>query len=469
MEAGRKRLMMTHKIQVLIPLLAFGSALVAACGAETGAKAPAAVSSATAASTTQAGAETGSEALDRSAVSAVSWDAGANSEDYTMMFADKRGGEGSIVCADENNLYLSVKSAVGTEPLPAEGRVIVGAASYVAHLDRAGDVVQLDIAEARQFLNSLTGAAGIKIDAGQLQIEAPVPPPMMLTWFTGRCSEFIASAGTDTKAGIPVAGSVTESSAAAFAAANAGRPLAERSFRDRLSFGTAAPEMVALPTGSFTMGSPNGEGFDQERPQHLVVLDRKIAVGKFEVTWDEFNLCHWDGPCPAAKDDGFGGGRRPVTNVSWEDAKLYVDWLSRSTGQSYRLLSEAEWEYAARAGSTTTYPWGAAPGVGKANCDGCGSQWDNRSTAPVGSFEANAFGLHDMSGNVWEWVEDCFADSYSAGQPTTGDAFSPPECEMRVNRGGSWSTTVSRLRSANRLEAAPSDRVQALGFRIARS
>jgi formylglycine-generating enzyme required for sulfatase activity len=469
MQAGRKRLMMTHKFRALIPLLAFGSALVAACGAETGTKAPAPVSSATAASTTQAAAETGSEALDRSAVFAASWDAGANSEDYTMMFADKRGGEGSIVCADENNLYLSAKSASGAEPLPAEGRVIVGAASYVAHLDRAGDIVQLDIEETRQFLSSLTGAAGIKIDAGQLQIELPVPPPMMLTWFTARCSEYIGPLGTDTRAGTPAAGSVTESSAAAFAAAHAGRPLAERGFRDRLSFGTAGPEMVALPTGSFTMGSPKGEGFDDERPQHLVVLDRRIAVGKFEVTWDEFNLCHWDGPCPLPDDDGFGGGRRPVTNVSWEDARTYVDWLSRSTGQSYRLLSEAEWEYAARAGSTTTYPWGGDPGVGKANCDGCGSQWDNTSTAPAGSFEANAFGLHDMPGNVWEWVEDCFADSYSAGQPTTGDAFSPPECKMRVNRGGSWSTTVSRLRSANRLGAVPSDTVQALGFRIARS
>lgn len=461
--------MMTHKLRALIPLLAFGSALVAACGAETGTKAPAPVSSATAATTTQAAAETGSEALDQSAVSAASWDAGANSEDYTMMFADKRGGEGSIVCADENNLYLSAKSASGAEPLPAEGRVIVGAASYVAHLDRAGDIVQLDIEEARQFLSSLTGAAGIKIDAGQLQIELPSPPPMMLTWFTARCSEYIGPLGTDTRAGTPAAGSVTESSAAAFAAAHAGRPLAERGFRDRLSFGTAGPEMVALPTGSFTMGSPKGEGFDDERPQHLVVLDRRIAVGKFEVTWDEFNLCHWDGPCPLPDDDGFGGGRRPVTNVSWEDARTYVDWLSRSTGQSYRLLSEAEWEYAARAGSTTTYPWGGDPGVGKANCDGCGSQWDNTSTAPAGSFEANAFGLHDMPGNVWEWVEDCFADSYSAGQPTTGDAFSPPECTMRVNRGGSWSTTVSRLRSANRLGAVPSDTVQALGFRIARS
>ena len=469
MEAGRKRHMMTHKLRELIPLLAFGCALVTACGAQTGVKTPAPSSSPTAASTTQATAETGGEALDLSAVSAASWDAGANSEDYTMMFADKRGGEGSIVCADENNLYLSAKSASGAEPLPAEGRVIVGAASYVAHLDRAGDVVQLDIEEARQFLNSLTGAAGIRIDAGQLQIELPVPPPMMLTWFTARCSEFIASPGTDTKAGTPVAGSATESSAAAFAAANAGRPIAERSFRDRLSFGTAGPEMVALPTGSFTMGSPNGEGFDDERPQHLVVLERKIAVGKFEVTWDEFNLCHWDGPCPLPDDDGFGGGRRPVTNVSWEDAKTYVDWLSRSTGQSYRLLSEAEWEYAARAGSTTTYPWGGVAGVGKANCDGCGSQWDNKSTAPAGSFEANAFGLHDMPGNVWEWVEDCFADSYTAGQPTTGDAFSPPECDMRVNRGGSWSTTAPRLRSAYRLGAAPSDTVQALGFRIARS
>jgi formylglycine-generating enzyme required for sulfatase activity len=472
MEAGRKRHMMTHKLRALIPLLAFGCALVAACGAQTGDKTPAPASSPAAASTTQAAAGTGGEALDRSAVSAGSWDAGPNIDDYMMIFADKSGSGFSIVCDNEQSFYLAsnfVNSASGAEPLAAEGRLIVGASSFAAHTDGAGGRLLLEIEDARQFLGSLTGAAGIKIDAGQLQIELPSPPPLMLTWFIARCSEYIAPLGADILAGTPAAGSVTESSAAAFAAARAGRPLAERGFRDRLSFGTAGPEMVALPTGSFTMGSPHGEGFDDERPQHLVVLDRNIAVGKFEVTWDEFNLCHWDGPCPRPDDDGFGGGRRPVTNVSWEDAKTYVDWLSRSTGQSYRLLSEAEWEYAARAGSTTTYPWGAVPGVGKANCDGCGSQWDNTSTAPVGSFEANAFGLHDMPGNVWEWVEDCFADSYSAGQPTTGDAFSPPNCDMRVNRGGSWSTTAPRLRSAYRLGAAPSDTVQALGFRIARS
>lgn len=460
------RHMKTHKLRALIPLLALGCALVAACGAQTEGKTPAPASSPTAASTTQAAAGTEGEALDLSAVSAGRWDAGRNSDDYTMIFADERGAGISIVCDNEESFYLSLNSA-GGEPLPADGRVIVGAASYVAQLD--GGRVQFDIEDPRQFLHSLTGGAGVKIDAGQLQIELPSPPPIMLTWFTARCSEFIAPLGVDTTAGTSAAGSVTDSSAAAFAAARAGRPLAERGFRDRLAFGTAGPEMVALPMGSFTMGSPDGEGYDNERPQHLVVLDRQIAVGKFEVTWDEFYLCHLDGPCPLPDDDGFGGGRRPVTNVSWQDAQMYVDWLSLSTGQSYRLLSEAEWEYAARAGSTTTYPWGAAPGVGKANCDGCGSQWDNTSTAPVGSFEANAFGLHDMPGNVWEWVEDCFAYSYSAGQPTNGDAFSPPDCDERVNRGGSWYTTVPRLRSANRLGAPPSETFKYLGFRIARS
>ncbi len=461
--------MMSHKLRACIALFTFGCALVTACGAQTGVKTPAPASSPAAASTIQDEAETAGEAPDLSAVSAGRWDAGPNADDFTMIFADEHGAGISIVCDNEESFYLSSNSAGGGEPLPAEGHVIVGAASYVAQLDRAGGRMLLDIEDARQFLGSLTGAAGIKIDAGQLQIELPSPPPLMLTWFTARCSEYIAPLGADTTAATPAAGSVADSSAAAFAAARAGRPIAERGFRDRLSLGTAGPEMVAMPTGSFTMGSPDGEGFDDERPQHLVVLDRSIAVGKFEVTWDEFNLCHWDGPCPLPDDDGFGGGRRPVTNVSWEDAKTYVDWLSRSTGQSYRLLSEAEWEYAARAGSTTTYPWGAAPSVGEANCDGCGSQWDSTSTAPVGSFEANAFGLHDMPGNVWEWVEDCFADSYSAGQLTTGDAFSPPDCDMRVNRGGSWSTTAPRLRSAYRLGAAPSDTVKTLGFRIARS
>lgn len=453
---------MSHKLRALIPQLAFVCALVAACGAQTEDKAPAPALSPTAAGTTQAVAGTGGEALDRSVVSAASWDAGPNSGDYTMALNGQPGKSASIIC-DEGRLVLSVTPA-GAPTLPAEGRLVVGSDFYVTRPIPNGRDILLEVVKTRQFIGSLGSAASIKIDAGQLQIEIPAPPPLMVTWFKARCAEYI-----DTGEPGGTTGSSADGFAAASAAARAGRPLAERSFRDQMPVGIAGPEMIALPAGKFTMGSPKPDGFDNERPQRLITIDREFAVGKFEITWEEFNLCRWEGPCSPISDDGFGGGRRPVTNVSWEDAKTYVEWLSRATGQNYRLLSEAEWEYADRAGSTTTYPWGPAPSVGKANCDGCGSQWDNKSTAPVGSFEANGFGLHDMAGNAWEWVEDCFAGSYSAGQPTNGAAFSPDDCEMRVNRGGSWATTVTRLRSANRLMAYPADRFEHLGFRVARS
>ena len=126
-----------------------------------------------------------------------------------------------------------------------------------------------------------------------------------------------------------------------------------------------------------------------------------------------------------------------MINVSWEDAQSYVTWLSRETGESYRLPSESEWEYAARAGTATKYSWGNEIGVNRANCDGCGSRWDNQRTAPVGSFAPNGFGLYDMHGNVWEWVEDCWNGSY-AGAPSDGGAWRSGDCAKRVLRGGSW-------------------------------
>ena len=125
--------------------------------------------------------------------------------------------------------------------------------------------------------------------------------------------------------------------------------------------------------------------------------------------------------------------------MSWNDAKLYVRWLSRKTEQRYRLLTEAEWEFVARAGMTSARYWGADIGRNNANCNDCGSRWDDRQTAPVGSFEPNAFGLHDVLGNVWEWVEDCWNDSY-AGAPADGTAWTSGDCRRRVLRGGSWFT-----------------------------
>jgi formylglycine-generating enzyme required for sulfatase activity len=234
----------------------------------------------------------------------------------------------------------------------------------------------------------------------------------------------------------------------------------------------ACPLMVVVPAGEFMMGSPlNEKGRDEkEGRQHKVVLAKPFAVSQFEVTFDEWDACVDYGDCPRwVSDSGYGRGRMPVINVSWDEAKRYTAWLSRITGKTYRLLSEAEWEYAARAGTATAYSWGDEIGKGNANCDGCGSQWDNRHTAPVGSFAPNAFALHDMHGNVWEWVEDCGHNNYD-GAPQDGSAWAAgDDCARRVNRGGSWNNPPNELRAASRIRNARDFRNDNTGFRVART
>ena len=232
------------------------------------------------------------------------------------------------------------------------------------------------------------------------------------------------------------------------------------------------PEMVVVSAGEFMMGSPPSEQDrrDDEGPLHRVRIAEPFAAGVHEVTFDEWDACVGGGGCGGYRpgDEGWGRGGRPVINVSWEDARAYVDWLSRRTGEEYRLLSEAEWEYAARAGTTTRYHWGDDIGRNRVNCVDCGSRWDGGRTAPVGSFAANAFGLHDMHGNVWEWVEDCWNRSY-AGAPSDGSSWESGECGLRVLRGGSWSSNPRNLRAANRNWSGTGVRGYFVGFRVART
>jgi formylglycine-generating enzyme required for sulfatase activity len=167
-------------------------------------------------------------------------------------------------------------------------------------------------------------------------------------------------------------------------------------------------------------------------------------------------------------DNGWGRGLRPVINVTWNDAQRYAAWFSKVTGKFYRLLSEAEWEYAARAGAHTAYSWGDEVGKGNAHCDDCGSSRDAGQTTPVGSFAANAFGIHDMHGNVWEWVEDCYHRNYS-GAPTDGSAWTSGDCNYRVARGGSWNDEAGYSRSARRYKVATGYRNLDTGFRVGRA
>jgi formylglycine-generating enzyme required for sulfatase activity len=180
-------------------------------------------------------------------------------------------------------------------------------------------------------------------------------------------------------------------------------------------------------------------------------------------------MCVAVGGCPQLPDSGWGRGQQPAINLNWEEAQQYVAWLSRMTGKTYRLLSETEWEYAARAGTTTAYFWGEEVGSGNANCIGCGSQWDNKQPSPVGSFKPNAFGLYDMQGNVWTWLEDCYHDSYE-GSPTDAAARTGG-CEQgrRAVRGGGWDSIAINIRIANRDRISIGNRINDFGLRIART
>ena len=251
-------------------------------------------------------------------------------------------------------------------------------------------------------------------------------------------------------------------------------PEAERALKPLVSFRECAkdcPEMVVLPAGEFMMGSPATEGarYPNEGPQRLIPIAKPFAVSKFAVTFADWDACVSVGGCPHVSDSGFERGTRPVINLRWDEAQQYAAWLSKVTGRPYRLLTETEWEFAARANSATAYFWGDQIGQGNANCSDCGSHWDGRQTSPVGSFKPNAFGLHDMAGNVWQWVQDCYHDDYN-GAPTDGSAWIiGGDCRRRVVRGGSWGNAPQYLRSASRDWFSADDRDFHIGFRLGRA
>jgi len=250
------------------------------------------------------------------------------------------------------------------------------------------------------------------------------------------------------------------------------------------------PEMIVVPAGEFVMGSPKSEsGHTDEKPQHTVKFAKPFAVSKFELTFDQWDACSAAGKCPTAADDGYGRVNYPVINVSWKDAKGYVAWLSETTAQRYRLLSESEWEYAARGGTTTPWFWGPEENSfgNKKACeyanthDEAGKEahplyvWSHHQcsdgypeNAPTGKYKPNPFGLHDMLGNVREWVEDChvegYADAPADGAPRKFDGT----CEKRVVRGGAWVDGPSTARAAYRYAEEEGFRNYQVGVRVAR-
>ncbi len=235
--------------------------------------------------------------------------------------------------------------------------------------------------------------------------------------------------------------------------------------RDRLRDGRTGPLMIELSSHRFVMGRDSPDTPDSG-PSHTVDVGG-FLIGAYEITFAEYDAFARANGHRVPEDFGWGRGRRPVVDVSWLEASAYAEWLSLQTGHRYRLPSEAEWELAARGGMDSSYWWGGYPERGRAACFDCGSQWDNRSTAPVASFPSNPFGLFDTAGNAAEWVADCYRPSYR-GAPSDGTAWDAEQCEFRVVRGGAFSRPASSMRSFARSRLAPSTRLNMVGFRIAR-
>ncbi len=245
-------------------------------------------------------------------------------------------------------------------------------------------------------------------------------------------------------------------------------PVPGSTFRNDLEIGGAGPEMVIVPAGNFTMGNKEDTN---TMPLREIIIPEPFGISKFEITFADYDKFAEATGRGLPGDNGWGRDSRPVINVSWYDAQAYVDWLSEQTGANYRLASEAEWAYAARAGTQTEFWWGDenADGSGMANCRrGCDSEYAGifvSRTAPVGSYPANAFGLHDTAGNVAEWVQDCYRN-HLLEVPENGDAFSPADCAMRTLRGGSMNSRLGRIASHVRDSAPPRTRENYLGFRV---
>ena len=227
------------------------------------------------------------------------------------------------------------------------------------------------------------------------------------------------------------------------------------------------PELVVIPAGIYIMGLNAVD--KRSQPAHRVNIAKPFALGRYEVTWAEWETCAKAKGCPSGGDDDHGWGKegRPVINVTYFDAKNYVAWLGKKTGKTYRLPSEAEWEYADRGGTTTQWWWGNDKGENQANCKDCKSKWSAWSTAPIGSFKANPFGLHDTTANVFEWVEDCWNDSHK-GAPNDGSARTRGDCDNRVIRGGSFYYFSKVAQAAYRAKNPPAVKSYWLGFRVLR-
>ncbi len=238
-------------------------------------------------------------------------------------------------------------------------------------------------------------------------------------------------------------------------------------YRDRLKRGGYGPLMAKLPGGSFKMGSQSTLPFPDERPQHGVTLE-SFSFSRYEITFEEYDQFVESTGQPSPDDNGWGRKKRPVINVNWYEATEYTKWLTEQTGHQYRLPSEREWEYAAGANAETLYWWGYKVGKNNANCALCGSAWDGKKTAPVGSFSPNPFAIYDSIGNVMEWTISCYRASYQ-GAPAIGNRWKGGDCSWQVVRSSSYKSSENGLRTTKRNKFHPNTRIETLGIRVVRT
>ena len=226
------------------------------------------------------------------------------------------------------------------------------------------------------------------------------------------------------------------------------------------------PELVVVPKGLFILGM--GSTTARAKPPTRIAIKKSFAIGRYEVTWDQWEACRADGGCAFdPSDHGWGKGKRPVVNADLPRVENYLKWLKTKTGQTYRLPSEAEWEYAHRGGTTTNFWWGDEAGEGNANCKDCKTQWSAKSTAPVGSFEANPFGLFDTAGNAYEWTADCWNQNHE-NRARDQSARDTGDCKRRVIRGGSFYYFNKVARSFYRSKNPTAVKSYWLSFRVVR-
>ena len=374
-------------------------------------------------------------------------------------FERGRGGAGGL--AGVSNAAKGTLIAYATSP----GRVALDGRAgenglYTTHLLRALQTPGLGIEEVFK----VTRASVAEASNGR-QI------PWETTSLTGNLTLLPDNAAKGPGTGLVVASGVSVATSGAGVARSAlavkrvEKPAVGAVFRDC----ERCPEMAVIPAGDLLMGSPASEAGRHvgEGPQKQVRLAKPFAVGRFEVSFEEWEACLLDGGCDRwPNDKGWGRGRRPVVDISWEDAQRYVAWLSKRAGRNYRLLSEVEWEYAARAGSTSARPWGDPIGKDQAHCRDCAAGASSKGTQEVGTLPANAWKLHDMLGNVWEWANDCQNHDLST-TPENGAANTQGDCSRRAIRGGSWETASKGVRSAARAFYPVSRREDNIGFRVA--